>query len=108
MKTASPTLTEVIRHPATSNRSIVSICATGVLTMALVLARGIGALQAGQPAERAVLLTGVVLAGILGGCAAAYFLSVREAARPGDASLVCLSACAFVLVAIYFFWVASY
>ncbi len=108
MKAASPTLATVVPRSPAANSFIAPVCAAGILSAALALAGGIGALQAGRPAERAVQLTGVLLVGILGALVAAYFLRVREAAQPGAASLVCLSSCAFVLAAVYFFWVASY
>jgi hypothetical protein len=108
MKVATPTLEKAVPRSAPSRSFIAPVCAAGILSAALALAGAIGVLQAGRPAERAVQLTGALLVGILGALAAGYFLRVKETARPSEAGIICLSGVAFVLVAVYFFWVASY
>jgi hypothetical protein len=64
--------------------------------------------QAGRPAPRAVLLTGVLISALLFLVPSIYLLRRGLAARPGTAGLTFLSACSVSLLGIYFFWVSSY
>ncbi len=103
-------------EPAHGNTRILSVTgrlapglsAAGVLAAALALAAGIQAIQAGRPPERAVLLTGVLLAALLFAAPLAYILRRGLDSRPGTAGLVFLSGCAIALLGTYFFWVSSY
>ena len=103
-------------EPAHGNTRILSVTgrlapglsAAGVLAAALALAAGIQAIQAGRPPERAVLLTGVLLAALLFAAPLAYTLRRGLDSRPGTAGLVFLSGCAIALLGTYFFWVSSY
>ena len=84
------------------------LSAAGVLGAALTLAGCIGMLQAGKPAERAVLMTGILIVAILIAVPGAYLLRRGFAAQPGTAGLAFLAASTVSLLGIYFYWVSSY
>ncbi|HEY7336701.1 MAG TPA: hypothetical protein VH639_17540 [Bryobacteraceae bacterium] len=94
--------------PSQRNAATPVIAAAGVLLLALALAAGIQLVQAGRPAERAVMLTGVFLAAILAAAPGAYLLVRGLRAQPGTLGLCLLTSCAVCSLGIYFFWVSSY
>ena len=94
----------------TGGGSKAAIAAASVLGISLALAGCIHALQAPlqQQPERAVLATGLLFGLILVAVLGAYILRTRRNAQPETAGLAFLSACALLLLAIYFFWVSWY
>jgi hypothetical protein len=84
------------------------IAAGAVVALALGLAYAIERLQAGRAGEQAVMLTGVLIAAVLGAFPGVYLIRQRVHAQPGTAGLVFLTGCTISLLSIYFFWVSSY
>lgn len=84
--------------------------ALAALCAALLLSWGIQVLQAsfGQQNERAVMMTAVLFAVILMAAPGVYLLREGTQSKPETAGLVFLSACTVVLMAVYFYCVASY
>src|SRR5438045_1881306 len=108
MSVASPVLAPSAPSSTSGRKFIAPFCAAGVLTVALALAGAIGAIQKGQTAPRAVIMTAVLMAGVMGLAAVAYLLLVRQHAQPSTTGLAFLCASAVSLLAFYFFWVSSY
>lgn len=99
----------VIRPGAGANSAL---AAGGVLVAALALAFTIARLQApfqqyGET-EKAVLVTGLVLAGVLAAFPGVYLLRIGPLARPETLSLTVLCGISLSLLAIYLFWVSWY
>lgn len=89
-----------------------ALAAAAVLGIALALAWAVQALQAPlqqhQQTEKAVILTGILLAAILAVVPGAHLLRRGRQAEPETVSLAFLTTLAVVLLAIYFFWVRCY
>ena len=108
MSTPTTTQTRVIQPSTGAHRFAPAISSAGVAAAAVALAGCIELLQGGQPPEKAVLNTGILLAAILAAAPGIYVLRKRSSALPGTAGLAFLTACGISLLAIYFFWVSSY
>lgn len=111
MSTVASVTTRAVQAPGTTESTGPTAAAAGaVLAIALCLGWMIRALQAPlqQQTERAVLLTGVLLGGILITVPGVYLLRMRANARPEVLGIVVLSTLAMLLLAVYFFWVGWY
>lgn len=114
MTSAVSTRADAIRStspPARRDAKSVA-AAVAVLSAALALAWVVQLLQSPfqqhQETEKAVVLTGILLAGVLIVVPAVSLLRSGRATRPETASLAFLSALSLALLAVYFFWVSSY
>jgi hypothetical protein len=113
MTTAVPIQAEPNRPPpASKDVANSAIAAAVVLVAALALAWAMQLLQAPfqqhQETEKAVIVTGILLAGVLIAVPGAYLLRTGRFARPETVSLAFLSALSLSLLAVYFFWVSCY
>ena len=84
--------------------------ALAMAAAAVVLAGIVAMVQhaAGGPAERGILLTGVLYAALLAGAPAVYVARRGRGADPATAGAIALGTCALLLAATYLFWVSAY
>src|SRR6266853_4558075 len=82
MSTPTTTQTRVIQSSAGAHRFAPAISSAGVVAAALALAECIELLQGGQPPEKAVLNTGILLAAILSAVPGVYVLRKRSSWLP--------------------------
>ena len=101
-------LPPVVETPIRNKSTTPIAAAAVVLALALAVAFAIARVQAGRAGEQAVMLTGVLLAAVLGAFPGVYLIRQRLRAQPGTTGLVFLTGCAVSLLGIYFFVVSSY